>query len=219
VSPEPVSPELVLVDPELAERERSRMREKAALELYLATHPPPAAVQWSNEPVAAVAQRAPSVDRPRLTTRDLLRKRLLPAALVVSVFANGYLASDLVLRADREASTAVAVAVRPAASAAPTLRTSPPAPRRVARKTIVEQKLVSLVLSAPARKLPRAFIDPKTGLVRNNVQVSCRAAKRRSYLCTVGLASAHGSKALIVRYRTTRAGRDQFAWHGYKSVK
>jgi hypothetical protein len=219
VSPEPVSPELVLVDPELAARERARMREKAALELYLATHPSPAAAHQSNEPIAAVAQPAPSVGRPRLTTGELLRKRVLPAALVVSVFANGYLVSDLVLRVDREASTAVAVAVRPAATAAPTPRTSTPTPPRVGRKTIVERKLVSLVLGAPARKLPRAFVDPKTGLVRNNVQVVCRAAKRRSYLCTVRLANARDGKALVVRYRTTRAGRSQFAWYGYKSAK
>jgi hypothetical protein len=87
------------------------------------------------------------------------------------------------------------------------------------RKTLVERKLVSLVLGAPARKLPRAFIDPKTGLVRNNVQVVCRAAKRRSYLCTVRLANARGGKALVVRYRTARGGRTTFTWYGYKSSK
>jgi hypothetical protein len=219
VSPEPVSPELVLIDPELAERERARMREKAALELYHATHAPPAADHQSNELIAAVAQPAPAVGRPRPTVGELLRTRVLPAALAVSVFANGYLVSDLVLRADRETSTAVAVAVRPAATAASTSRTSTPTQRRIAHKTIVERKLVSLVLSAPARKLPRAFIDPKTGLVRNNVQVVCRAAKRGSYLCTVRLANARGGKALVVRYRTTRAGRSRFAWSAYKVVK
>ena len=204
--PEPISPELVLVDLELAERERTRLREKAALEAYLAAHhPAPPPVQ----PV--VPERHPVTETPRRTSREFLRRRVLPAALVASLFVNGYVVADLVLRADSQ--TSVEVAVRSASSAAPAVRM----PARLPRKTLVERKLVSLVLSAPARKLPRAFVDQKTGLVRNNVQVVCRAAKRRSYLCTVRLAKAHRGKVLVVRYRTTRVGRSVFAWHGYKS--
>jgi hypothetical protein len=210
VPPEPVSPELILVDPELAERERARLREKAALEAYLAGHPAPSLPQ----PLVAEPQLVTTASR--LTTREFLRRRVLPAALVASLFANGYFVADVVLRTDGEASTAVAVAVRPAATVASApVRTPTP----VARKTIVEQKLVSLVLSAPARKLPRAFVDPKTGLVRNNVQVVCRAAKHRSYLCTVRLANARSRKALVVRYGPTRAGGTTFTWYGYKLLK
>jgi hypothetical protein len=235
VSPEPISPELVLVDPELAERERACLREKAALEAYFVGHPSPTPVQR----FVAVAEHEPRPQPPRLTTRAILRKRVLPAALVASLFANGYFVADVVLRADRQTSTAVAVAVRPAATVAPgtsvtrethvkridtvavTRKKASPSQLspRLPRKAVIERKLVSLLLTAPARKLPQAFVDPKTGLVRNNVQVVCRAAKRHSYLCAVGRAKARGGKAIVVRYRVTRAGRGVFSWSGYKPLK
>jgi hypothetical protein len=84
-------------------------------------------------------------------------------------------------------------------------------------KTAVERKVVALILSAPARRLPRDLIDSTTGLVKNNVQVVCsKKGKRMSFLCAVRLPSDSSSKALYVRYRTDKNGHSAFKWYGYK---
>jgi hypothetical protein len=218
---EPISPELVLVDPELARRERARLTEEALLVEYLA--------RFEGRAVAKVEVPVAHDEPPRDTAQRLVqfgRRKLVPAALLCSLLANGFFAADLIARADKTNGTAVVeVAARPSAVTAttPSSVASPVVPTRsrprMTKKAVVEQKLVALILSAPVHKLPRAFVDPKTGLVRNNVEVICRAAKRRSYLCTVSLANAQVRNALVVRYRNTRGGRTQFTWYGYKSAK
>ena len=105
---------------------------------------------------------------------------------------------------------------------APTAPTIPPVatlPTTVpGTRGAVERKVVSLILSAPARKLPRNFTDPITGLVKNNVQVVCRKKQhqRRSFLCAVRLPSGRTSKALYVRYQTDKSGHGAFKWYGYR---
>jgi hypothetical protein len=84
-------------------------------------------------------------------------------------------------------------------------------------RSIVERKVVSLILTAPARKLPRDFIDASTGLVKNNVQVVCRKRKRAAFLCAVRLPSESRSKALYVRYSAGTDGRGEFRWYGYRN--
>ena len=232
---EQVSPELVLVDPELAERERARLCEKARLEELLAVADLRRAVMHDLRTVGEEQEdeERDDEDLPATTVAArFLRKRVLPAALLCSLVVNGYFAADLVVRRDSNAAAPVPLAAYPSLSSAsvsgPTLssgvaasrRTFASAPsRRAARKTVVERKLVSLVLSAPSRKLPRAFVDPKTGLVRNNVQIACRSAQRRSYLCTIGLARTPTKREFVVRYRTARDGSDVFRWYGYSRIK
>jgi len=232
VPPELVSPELVLVDPELAERERARLREKARLQEFLDVSALRRAVAHDLQRHELEAQAEPVVEE-RITVGRVLRTRVLPAALMCSLLANGYLVADLVTRSDREAAAPIPVALRPATTSSygvspvvtSTARSAPVraqrtrTSRRLAAKSNVERKLVSLVLGAPARKLPRAFVDPQTGLVRNNVQVVCRAAKHRSYLCTIRLAHARAARALVVRYRSAPSGADRFTWYGYRRAK
>lgn len=225
---EPVSPELVLVDPELARRERARLSEKA----YLAERVDVAALRRAVESSIDSPETAPPTAL-RGTIAHHLRTRLLPAALMCSLLANGFLAAHLVARTDATGSKArVAVAVRTvtatetlsgqATNTAPsrvvrstTHQTSSRAPRRLeVTKASVERKLVSLILAAPARKLPRALIDPKTGLVKNNVQVVCHRAKGRSFLCTVRLSTQRAKQAFFVRYRPRREGKGVFTWYG-----
>ena len=86
-------------------------------------------------------------------------------------------------------------------------------------KSIVERKVVLLILTAPARKLPRDFIDATTGLVKNNVQVVCRKKKHAAFLCAVRLPSESTSKALYVRYSAGKDGRGEFRWYGYKNIQ
>jgi hypothetical protein len=221
--PEPISPELVLVDPELARRERARLEEKAYLQEVLDIGALRRALEVEQPSVE-------EIDQPRHWRRDFAiaaRLRLVPAALLCSLLANGWFVARLVAHHGEEATqVAVRVVTLPASStesrlsrnaAGPTSgRTSEPTTtisRALTAKGAVERKVVSLILAAPARKLPRDFIDPTTGLVRNNVQVVCRKARARSFMCAVRLASRTTQRPLYVRYRMHN-GRGLFTWYG-----
>jgi hypothetical protein len=225
VLPEPVSPELVLVDPELARRERARLEETAYLESVLDVAALRRALDTQPPPVEEVVRRRPKWR----DAADFSKRRLVPAALLCSLLANGLFVAQVVARQGDEA-TQVAVrmvtltetvATNPPTSSAPTAgRETLAAPKvsrtRLTTKTAVERRLVSLMLSAPARKLPRSFIDPTTGLVKNNVQVVCsKKKKNRSFLCAVRLSSGSAKKALYVRYRMNK-GHGVFKWYGYR---
>jgi hypothetical protein len=228
VVPEPVSPELVLIDPELARRERARLEEKAYLQEVLDV----AALRRALE-VQAPPEEEPRRLKPRWhELRTFSRRRLVPAALMCSLLANGFLVADLVARRGEEATqVAVRMVTLTASARAPTVRPPTGGATRARTsqatttfsrslsiaKASVEHKVVSLILAAPARKLPRDFLDPTTGLVKNNVQVVCRKAKGRSFLCAVRLASS-AHKPLYVRYRVHNNGRGVFTWYG-RSVR
>jgi hypothetical protein len=227
VQPEPVSPELVLVDPELARRERARLEEKAYLQSVLEA----ATLSRPSE-----SQLLPFVEEtlpPRPRWRDattFARRRLVPAALMCSLLANGFLVADLVARHGEEAAqvavrmvtltqspplTTTATTTRPATAvpSAPGKGAATKASPMPSTKRGVEQKVVSLILSAPARKLPRNLVDPTTGLVKNNVQVVCTKRAQRSFLCAVRPPSVRASGALYVRYRTGTNGHATFRWY------
>jgi hypothetical protein len=218
----PISPELVLVDPELARRERARLEEKAYLEsirdvaIRDAFEQQPTAVEESTQLGPRWSERATG-----------FRRRLVPVALLCSLLANGYLAAHLVVHSgDSPARVAVRITApkAPPSAVAATVATAqlqPPGSTQpttpvLSTKSAVERTVVSLVLSAPARKLPDAFIDPTTGLVKNNVHVACGGTKRRSFLCTIRLPSDSTSKVLYVRYRIAKNGRGVFNWNGYR---
>ena len=217
----PISPELVLIDPELARRERARLEEKAYLESIRNV-----AIRDAFEQQPTVVEHRAQL-RPRWHERTIgFRRRLVPVALMCSLLANGYLAAHLVAHAgDAPARVAVRITAPKASPSAvsATVSTAQLQFRRATKssatvlstKSAVERTVVSLILSAPARKLPRAFIDPATGLVKNNVHVACGGAKRRSFLCTVRLPSDSTSKVLYVRYRTAKNGHGVFNWYGY----
>jgi hypothetical protein len=222
---EPVSPELVLIDPELARRERARLEEKAYLQSVLDVAPLRRALESQSPPVEETVRRRPQWPNP--TT--FAKRRVVPAALMCSLLANGYLVADLVARKGEEA---VQVAVRmatltesaptvPPTSAVATREREAPAATNVSTtmagtKSVVERKVVALILSTPAHKLPRNFIDPITGLVKNNVQVVCSKRKLRSFLCAVRLPADSASKALYVRYRMGKNGQAVFKWYRYR---
>ena len=220
MQPEPVSPELVLIDPELARRERARLEEKAYLKSVLDV----AALRR-----AAESQPAPEAETVRRSTqwRDattFAKRRLVPAALLCSLAANGFFIAHVVTRGVGEEATQVAVRMVTQTETAST-ESAPTVPPLSAASTVpgtkaaVERKVVALILSAPARRLPHDFIDSTTGLVKNNVQVVCKKqqVQSRSYLCAVRLPSdGVNNKALYVRYRTNKNGSGAFKWYGYK---
>jgi len=236
VQPEPVSPELVLVDLELARRERARLEERAYLQEVLDIGELRRALEVQRPP-------AEELDQPARWRRDFAltaKRRLVPAALLCSLLANGLLVARIVAHQGEEA-TQVAVRVvtvtartreTPSIRATPSfpettitrttahptsLRTSQPTTtisRALTARGTIERKILSLMLAAPARKLPPDFIDPTTGLVKNNVQVICRKTSASSFLCAIRLASEPGLKALYVRYRMRSNGKGVFKWSG-----
>ena len=235
MQPEPVSPELVLIDPELARRERARLEEKAYLQSVHDAAPLRRALENLPPPVEEIARRRPWHDAAMFS-----RRRLVPAVLMCSLLVNGFLVAELVTRKGEEAtqvavrmvtltqtSSSVSAPTVPPTSAATTqarkTRRAPKVSTKVlastkasAAKGALERRIVSLILLAPAGKLPRAFIDPTTGLVKNNVQVACKSRKHRSFLCAVRPPSPSANKAFYVRYRTGKNGDGIFTWYGYR---
>jgi hypothetical protein len=225
VQPEPVSPELVLIDPELARRERARLEEKAYLQSVVDVAALRRATESQPPPLEEMVRRRP----PWRDATTFAKRRLVPAALLCSLLANGFLVAHFVTRQGEEAAQ-VAVRMVTLTQSGPTVpsaspvttgqqKTRPVTPVSTtapSTKTDVERKIVSLIISAPARKLPPNFIDSTTGLVKNNVQVVCNKKKQRSFFCAVRLPSDSTSKALHVRYRTTKNGHGVFKWYGYK---
>jgi hypothetical protein len=233
--PEPVSPELVLVDPELARRERARLVERAELAAIANVATLRRVVETEPAPTEAAAPRGPEWR----DLADFSRRRLLPAVLMLSLLANGLMAADLVAGAGRGASSQDRAALRvvtlgQGSSTFPTTPTTSVGPERSAAsasrpaitpepsslpggaKAAVERRLASLIISAPVRKLPRRFVDPTTGIIKNNVQVVCRRRTPRSFLCVVRLPNYAPKEGLYVRYRSGRNGRGAFTWYGYR---
>jgi hypothetical protein len=213
--PEPVSPELVLIDPELARRERARLEEKAYLESVLDVGALRRAAE-NQRPFMEETVRPGSQWRDAAT---FAKRRLLPAVLLCSLAANGFLVAHFV--AGGGAQEAAQVAVRMVTQT----ESGPPAPPVAAASTAVpstkgavEHRVFALILSAPAQRLPRNLIDSTTGLVKNNVQVVCRKKKQpqASFLCAVRLPSDSASKAIYVRYRRDKNGHVAFKWYRSK---
>ena len=210
MAPEPVSPELVLIDPELARRERARLEEKAYLKSVLEVATLRRAAESQPPPMAETEpRRAQWAD-----ATTFARRRLLPAALLWSLAANGFVVAHLLAGGGGQEAAQVAVRMVTLTQSAPTVRTVTAVSTAVTpTKGAVERKVFALILSAPARRLPRDFIDSNTGLVKNNVQVVCRKKQgQRSFLCAVRLPSGSASKVLHVRYLTDMNGRSAFKW-------
>lgn len=82
-------------------------------------------------------------------------------------------------------------------------------------RSAVEQKVLQLVVQAPAGKLPPALIDPRSGLARNGLQAVCRRTAPGSFLCLVAPVRHRPGAGLPVRYRSTRGG-GRFTWYAYR---
>jgi len=213
LQPEPVSPELVLVDPELARRERGRLEEIAYLRELVDSAtvdvPVEASFATSVEPLPATA--------PRRSAGELARRRLLPAALMCSLLVNGFLLAELLTDESPQPTAAADQASISSPGVVQTLArpfSTRSATRAVATRRFVEQKLASFIVAAPAGKLPQRFLDPATGLVKNNVQIACHRRPRSSFVCAVRLPSDGLGQGVYVRYRALRNGEGSFKWSG-----
>jgi hypothetical protein len=243
---EPISPELVLVDPELARVARARLVERdrpsAATGFETSERPvePPPRVREPTEE----APPAPRVVSPSPSPRP--RRRSASVLLTISLIGNAILVAVLVggARDDRGALTLPAALRATTTSDVPPVMPDPssktdrgallgnkravaprrPAPKsspKVVRETSgeVERKILNLVIQSPRGKLPPALIDSKTGLAKNGLQAVCRlSSAQRSFLCLVRPAHHRPTEGLYVRYRPGgRGGRGVFTWARYRS--
>jgi hypothetical protein len=244
---EPISPELVLVDPELRREVRARMLQDLCLE---ALDPSPALVEPAPEPLVPVEPEhppsPPSAPPPTAIHRreDVVpeprkRRRLAPALLPVSIALNVILIALSVsdarvaqtspsspLAIDRPATSRLepiaptTTAQRPPVAAPKTKRRAAPRQSTVAGVTRgeAEQRVLTTVIQSPGGKLPKALIDPTTGLAKNGLQAHCRAVTRsRSFLCVVRPAQHRAGEGLYVRYHPKVKGTGNFTWYPYRS--
>ena len=240
---EPISPELVLVDPDLARAARARLPE-------LPPPAAPAAVKTSRsvaEPSPPVIAEAVRAQLPPVSVRERRYIGLSPVLLLISVFVNIVLISLAVsdARVDQPSSTSSvprnsavpreAPAVPPITSRRPPAAKTPAAGRKVSPRTrkrpsrgggakavretagAVERKLLALVVRSPAGKLPPRLIDQKTGLAKNGLQAICRHSATRSFVCVVRPTQHKAKEGLQVGYRPGQKGGRVFTWYPYRS--
>jgi hypothetical protein len=237
-----ISPELVLVDPELARAERARL--EAPTEPGTngrVVEQPPVQVPKEVQQTRVGERRIPS---------RWSRERLTPVLLSLSLMTNAILTAVVVAGSrtnhpDATLPPPFATTPEGPASAAAPLGSSPhtktqkpsrhagasttTTPRSTSRppargatavtagtSAAVERKILALVVRSPAGKLPPALIDRSSGLAKNNLQAVCRATSSRSFLCIVRPARHQPREGLHVRYRPGRGGRGLFTWYPYR---
>jgi hypothetical protein len=229
---EAISPELVLVDPELARAERARLVERARVTEVIGAEALRLAVERT---LRSEVDEEPSPERERVSSSpSRYRRRALEGLLLVSLLANGLVLAVFVLgNGDEGTSRAAFVtptsptqtlsatvlshvpSVAVASGRAQDGRAAVAVPQPLGRaptKAALERRILELIIRDPRAKLPVNLIDPTTGLAKNNLQVVCQRARvPRSFLCVARLAGG-GLGRLLVRYRAARGGRGVFTW-------
>jgi hypothetical protein len=241
---EPISPELVLVDPELARIAREALPEASppVERLQLVPRPvAPAPVGHEPSPLAAppplplpLPSALPPYEAPPVARRVPEWLRLLLAV------ALGGLAVAAVPPVAHRVGDAVTppgpvVAERPAQTVPPTTRSpkstvskpghartvgQPHAHARTDSAVRAKRRAERLVLSglATAKKgsVPARLLDPATGLVKTNVQVSCTptCTSVSVFDCLVRAGDASPGAGLVVGCRLLPGDRAELSWRG-----
>ena len=229
---EVISPELVLVDPELARAERERLLERARVTAIIDAEALRLAVERA---IRSEADEELRVEREGVSTSaPRYRRRALEGLLLLSLLANGLVLAVFV-SGNWDEGTSRAAFVTPtsptqalsasvlshvpsravASGRAQDRRAAAVAPQPLGRaptKAALERRILELIIRDPRAKLPVNLIDPTTGLAKNNLQVVCHQARvPRSFLCVARLAG-DGVVRLLVRYRAARGGGGVFTW-------
>jgi hypothetical protein len=176
-----VSPELALVDPELRRADIARL---ARLDVLLGlTRAGAPVASPSTRPIltsATVAAPSPVANRlrPRRVAQLGLLAGLLAAGIMVATVAASQRAAD-----------------RPELLTRSIINVSTPSTATVTGASAndgaaLSRELLELIAQTPSR-LPRAFIEPSTGLAKD-LQAVCDPASRGRYLCIVRLAQRPG---------------------------
>lgn len=223
---EVISPELVLIDPELARVERARLEERARVAAIIDAEALRLAVartigSEAGEEFYAEPERV-SGSGPRY------RRYVLQGALVLGLLASGMVLAVVVSGNWHQGGSRAAFVEPPTSPALPSSTSAlshvRPQGKRTAvakqpqslpsapTKAALEQRILLLIIGAPRTKLPVDLVDPTTGLVKNNLQVVChRSRALGSFLCGVRLVGDTQPK-LLVRYRAADGGGGRYTW-------
>jgi hypothetical protein len=234
-----ISPELVLVDPELAQVARLRLAEEAAARdsvvLRQSEPPPPSSATSLLVPIAG-RPVAPRLDRATAAARATA-ERMTPTLLFVSLLLNLVFAASLFAgnsdapTLEPEPPAAKPLGQMESTSNVPTAREKTSPRHRPAQhaRTVVHAGVVSARTKADAERTVLALalqggrgrapklIDPRTGQLRNNVQSVCRGAGDGSLLCVVSPPHHKPGEGLYFRYHPRRGtGGAAIIWLGYR---
>jgi hypothetical protein len=240
---EPISPELVLIDPELRRALQARPLERPPLQLV--REEPPALRGPAPEPgpprpvllpLSLALERPETFPHNARRARGRLRRRLVPILLPMSLALNAALIASAVSdsTSSQPAPTPASVttatskpsgsrrAHKPAgraggskAAAGTAVAARPPVSG--ARNAKVERRILGFLVESPAGKLPAALIDPNTGLAKNNLQAVCRRNGPGSFLCLVRPQRHKPGEGLYVRYRATPGRPARITWYRYRN--
>lgn len=218
-----VSPELALIDPELARAERARLDERAKLDAYknAPRRYPRVDVERLRRAVASAEdeerarrRRGNQAGGPKWLRRlTLLGGTALVVGGLVAVLTHG--------RDDRTASSPTRPPVVVATTTTPTAtpRVSANANKDAGALPLarrLELRILKLVDAAPRSKLPRQLVDPQTNVVRTDLRATCRRSGVRAFTCIVGSQQRPSDEGLHVLYRLRPGGAGTFAWLGYR---
>jgi hypothetical protein len=227
---EQISPELVLVDPELAQLVRAEPRgygpviphisqhhvaEAARPAVARSTRWSPSGWTWLSAAtlviligVTVLSEWPPPGSRPVLM--DIAPAPTAPAVTTTlaaapsQAISQGFSPPQIA----RPAGNVPTARSKPAVSA-PTPRASPGgnSAAQVERLRLsVEHRLLDLLPSEAGRTVSRAIVDPRSGMLRNNVGVRCRAtATPRKLSCSVFAPS--GRRVAVLSARVLANGR------------
>lgn len=209
-----VSPELALVDPELARAERARLEERATLAAYNAAAAVGAGAHAvrSGAPTAArdEARRRP---RRRRTSRT---RRLLVVLACAALVVGGVIAAVVLFRSPHSTAPQHAALVMPRLTLAPSTAPVHVNHDRLPTAGVLERRLLVLLATAPSAKLPHQLLDARTRSLRTDARATCRRTGGRSYACVVRSSRRPANEGLYVTYRLRSTGGGVFAWHGYR---
>ena len=200
---EPISPELALIDPELARAHLAWLEDAAKVGVAALESVP-------DLPAAATEPQA------QMRVRASPWKNAIGVGVALSLGVNGFFVAVLVAR-DRPApaapqpAAAVGVLVPPAVPDVPAAGTASVRPG-----ASIEQRILSLVVSSPRTRLPAALIDSATGLPKDGLQAVCRDGPADSQLCLVRPSQHRPGEGISVRYTPSPDGRGTFTWSPYR---
>ena len=230
--PESISPELVLVDPELRRRALAELLQNDAIEALAARsarlHPPSSLatpVERVRTPPPAQRQ-APARRRLSRWPKALRTPAILPGLVALSIFVALGVSEARVSEPTLGTAPTATVPLAPPREA----RSKPPAKlqpvKRPASRTstatrrssaAVERDVLARIVSSPAGKIPPALIDPATGVAKNNLQASCRrAAAPGTFVCEVRPVAHKAREGLTVRYRLIHRKPAEVTWGRYR---
>jgi hypothetical protein len=206
-SEEVISPELVLVDPELAQIARRR------LHVPPEWRPPPGP---ATSPTVAVAPASTHTFTPVESRRNVRRSTRVLGALATGIplllfgaVVVGMVASEVRAQFVDGPATLVAPST-PAVSAS----ADPGAGRWVPTRSDVEARTLVVLRQGVLVSVPPALIDKTTGSLANNVHVSCqRIGPPSQFSCKVTSGRSSPGRAWLLDVVATRDG-GEWAWVG-----